>query len=123
MEPSHHFLLIGIDDDVLSLFSRNIRKHFPAALLSISDDADHALAAVEASEFDAVVVMESLDKSGPDMASTLLRACPGLPVLLLFDTPKAEAAVAVGAPALLSLDHWNEVGPALEALSSSVRVL
>jgi hypothetical protein len=119
MEALHHFLLVGADTEVLTSCSTSIKDRFPDASFSTSKDSEQAVAQAKVFAFDAVVVMGARDQAGPDLAATLLKASPGLPVLLVADPGNAHVAADMRAPTQMSSEYWKDITFALQILAAS----
>lgn len=113
------FLVIDFNHDSRFLLVKTLRRKFPHATIRECDEAEPALAYLQAQPVSAVITHRSFDTAGLELVRQLHEVEPLVPIVMVSGVERAEAALAAGASMFLHYDEWLRIGTVVERLLAS----
>lgn len=116
---SRNFIVVEQDDDLRAIYRFRLEKQFQGCTVIEAPSCCEALAALDASAVDAVLInQKTLDGSGIEALRRIREANATIPLISIGPVAVQQTALKSGATAFLDDRRWDELGPTVEKFLS-----
>lgn len=113
--PSRNFIVVEKDDDLRAIYRFRLEKQFEGCTVIEAPSCAEALAVLDTSAVDAVLInQKTLDGSGIEALRRIREANATIPLISIGPIGVQQTALKSGANAFLDDLKWAELGPTVE---------